>query len=233
MPATSRLLYYDLGMNADDDGFVEWFMVTRMSGSTEQDLRVLQANGFVHVFDENVLIITDWKENNKIRKDRYQKSRYIGVYNLETIDTESVSEQCQPNDNQMTTAGTHRLGKDRLGKDRLGNTSKANASLVKTKYNPLGAEIIKAMEGIDPKNKRYYGNTTQRKACDELLEYYGLENVLKQIELYKELLRRGVVPYLPDITTPCQLRDKYQAINRSIERELSKKKAEAKKHIIL
>ena len=34
MPMSSRLLYYDLGMNADDDGFVEHFMVLRMTGAT-------------------------------------------------------------------------------------------------------------------------------------------------------------------------------------------------------
>ncbi len=41
MPPTSRLLYYDLGMQADDDGIVETFSVMRTTGATEDDLRVL------------------------------------------------------------------------------------------------------------------------------------------------------------------------------------------------
>lgn len=41
MPATSRLLYYDLGMDADDDGVVEAFSVMRKTGATDDDLRVL------------------------------------------------------------------------------------------------------------------------------------------------------------------------------------------------
>ena len=83
MPATSRLLYYDLGMNADDDGFVEHFMVLRMTGATQQDLGVLELNGLVKIFDENVLWIKDWKENNYIPKDRYQQSKYLQLYNIE------------------------------------------------------------------------------------------------------------------------------------------------------
>ena len=90
MPMTSRLLYYDLGMNADDDGFVEHFMVLRMTGATQQDLGVLEINGLVKVFDDNVLWIKDWKENNYIQKDRYQPSKYLGMYNLETICIQNV-----------------------------------------------------------------------------------------------------------------------------------------------
>lgn len=84
MPATSRLLYYDLGMNADDDGYAEWFTVMRMSGASEQDLAVLKSNGLVEVFDENVLVIRDWHENNYIQKDRYTASKYLDVYKLDT-----------------------------------------------------------------------------------------------------------------------------------------------------
>ena len=45
MPVTSRLLYYDLGMAADDDGCVEAFAVMRMTGATEDDLKVLVSKG--------------------------------------------------------------------------------------------------------------------------------------------------------------------------------------------
>ena len=43
MPPTSRLLYFDLGMEADDDGCVEAFTVMRKTGAAEDDLRVLVA----------------------------------------------------------------------------------------------------------------------------------------------------------------------------------------------
>lgn len=90
MPMSSRLLYYDLGMNADDDGFVEHFMVLRMTGASQQDLGVLELNGLVKVFDDNVLWIKDWKENNYIQKDRYTPSKYLQIYNLDTICIQNV-----------------------------------------------------------------------------------------------------------------------------------------------
>lgn len=107
MPMSSRLLYFDLGMNADDDGYCEWYPVLQMTGAKEQDLQVLQANDFVQVFDTNVLVIRDWKENNQIRMDRYQVSKYVEKYR----DNLGL-----PNGNQVATNGKPSIGKDRIGK---------------------------------------------------------------------------------------------------------------------
>ena len=60
-------------------------MVLRMTGATQQDLGVLELNGLVKIFDENVLWIKDWKENNYIRNDRYTPSKYLSVYSVDTI----------------------------------------------------------------------------------------------------------------------------------------------------
>lgn len=77
MPPSSRLLYYDLGMSADDDGVVEAFTVMRTTGATEDDLRVLVSKGFITVLnDDLVSFINDWKRNNLIKKDRYHESIY-------------------------------------------------------------------------------------------------------------------------------------------------------------
>lgn len=110
MPPSSRLLYYDLGMYADDDGVVEAFTVMRQTNATEDDLRVLVAKGFVKILNEDlVAVITDWNVNNLIRSDRYKPSIYkdllVGI----------------PNDNQRYTSGNPSIGKGRLGKVSLGN----------------------------------------------------------------------------------------------------------------
>lgn len=121
MPPSSRLLYYDLGMAADDDGIVEAFTVMRTTGATEDDLRVLAAKGFISVLnDDLVAFITDWKQNNQIRPDRYKPSVYASL--LVKID-DGI-----PDDNQTSTDGIPmvakretqvRLGKDRIDKDRI------------------------------------------------------------------------------------------------------------------
>ena len=77
MPPSARLLYFDLGMAADDDGAVEAFAVLRLTGASRDDLQVLVDRGYVKVLnDELVSYICDWKRNNSIRADRYQPSIY-------------------------------------------------------------------------------------------------------------------------------------------------------------
>lgn len=88
----------------------------------------------------------------------------------------------------------------------------------KAKHDPLGAEIIKAFELVDPKNKNYYGNTSQRAACDFLLKEYGLEEVLKRITV---LPRTNKTSYFPTITTPVQLRDKWVQLQDAADRRRS------------
>ena len=59
MPPFPRLLCYDLGLSADDDGFCEHYQLMKMTDAKPDDLKVLQAKGFDKVFDDKVLIILD------------------------------------------------------------------------------------------------------------------------------------------------------------------------------
>ena len=83
MPQSAQNLYFHLGMNADDDGFCEHFTIMRMTESKPDDLRILQFKEFVKIFDDKVLIVLDWKENNYVRSDRYTPSRYLKIYKEE------------------------------------------------------------------------------------------------------------------------------------------------------
>ena len=125
MPVTSRLLYYDLGMAADDDGCVEAFAVMRMTGATEDDLKVLVSKGFVRVLNEDLVVyITDWQANNQIRKDRYHEGRYKGLIDCEvgSLPDNQVTAVRQPSGNQMgdDLATEVRLGKVSIGKASIG-----------------------------------------------------------------------------------------------------------------
>ena len=152
LSASARLLYYDLGMLADDDGFVEAFGVIRQTQSSEDDLLELAAKGFVTVLnDELVAHITDWNENNKIRKDRRRPSIYSDLLDaaaagcsLNAVLDDRLTTKCQPSDNQLTTicqpsdnqltticqpTDNHLTTQDRIGKDRLGQFSTGKDSL--------------------------------------------------------------------------------------------------------
>jgi len=76
-------------------------------------------------------------------------------------------------------------------------------------------EVIKLFEEVDPKNKTYYGNKTQRGACQFLLEEYGLEEIKKRVEV---LPKTNGMPFFPNITTPVQLRDKWVQLDSQIKR---------------
>ena len=115
MPPSSRLLYYDLGMYADDDGVVEAFSVMRQTSATEDDLRVLVSKGFVTVLNEDlVTLIEDWNTNNFIRNDRYHPSIYKDLVLRLTAGI--------PDDNQRDTEVS--IGKVSIGKDSIGNNKR-------------------------------------------------------------------------------------------------------------
>ena len=77
MPKTSQCLYFHLGMQADDDGVVEAYPVMNMIKAQEDDLQVLIGRNFVKVLNEDmVAYLVDWADQNRIRKDRKQDSRY-------------------------------------------------------------------------------------------------------------------------------------------------------------
>lgn len=120
MPPTSRLLYYDLGMQADDDGVVEAFAVMRTTGATEDDLKVLATKEFITVLNEDLVThITDWRRNNLIKNDRYHPS----IYN-DLLVRIADGTQTEPTWNQD---GTHLEPEVRLGKDSIGESIGASA----------------------------------------------------------------------------------------------------------
>ena len=124
MPISARLLYYELGMRADDDGFIASpKKIVKMTGCTEDDLKLLITKGFVICFDSGVIVITEWKLHNYIPSDRYHKTMYQeelqqlrlenNVYLPVVSNTETI---CIQPVYKMDTED--RLGKDRLGKDK-------------------------------------------------------------------------------------------------------------------
>ena len=126
MPASSRDLYFQLGLDADDEGIVEAFSVMRLVGSTEDDLRILVAKGFVKILnDDLVSYITDWNENNYIQNDRFHKSKYHDL--LVTLKTEASGYKL---DTGRIQDGYQLDTEVRLGKDSIGKVSKGKDNTV-------------------------------------------------------------------------------------------------------
>ena len=87
MPISSRLLYYDLGMRADDDGFVNSpKKIMRMIGATDDDIKLLIAKKFIIPFESGIVVIKHWRINNYLRGDRYKGTTYTKEKSLLQID---------------------------------------------------------------------------------------------------------------------------------------------------
>lgn len=126
MPVTSQALYFHLGMNADDDGFIQPKLTMRKIGFTDDDLKVLLAKRFLLPFESGVVVIKHWLIHNMIRLDRYKPTRFSEekqklflkenkAYTDNKDNGVALLPEWQPNGNQA--APQVRLGKDRLGKD--------------------------------------------------------------------------------------------------------------------
>lgn len=77
MPVSSQNLYWHLCMHADDDGFLgNPKTIVRSIGAQQDDLKFLVEKGYVIVFEDGVIAITDWFVHNYIPKDRYHETVY-------------------------------------------------------------------------------------------------------------------------------------------------------------
>lgn len=122
LSARARLLYYDLGMAADDDGVSEAFTVMRTTGASRRDLNALEEQGFVRVLnDELVTLILAWRQNNHVRADRYKPGMH-----RELLEQAGLADNVGCADgNQAVDARSTQV---RLGKDRLGKVSGGSAA---------------------------------------------------------------------------------------------------------
>lgn len=138
MPSESQLLYFHLGMNADDDGFISNAkMVQRVLGASDDALKILLAKKFIIPFDTGICVIKHWRINNQLRKDRYNETKYLdeksllfirenGAYTTNPENAIEVprghfltlSDTGIPNGNQMATNGKPSIGKVSIGKVR-------------------------------------------------------------------------------------------------------------------
>ena len=180
MPMSARLLYYDLGMRADDDGVVEAYNVLKMTGSTEDDLRVLLAKEYVKVLnDDMVTFICHWSEHNKIRADRKIDSIYKdlllqvlpSVKLLEPKERADLKKRNSIND-EWTSIGRPMDG---IGKDRLDEYKVSNEVIdeIKIKWNGLGINKL-----VNISDKRY-------RKLQIILSENNIDTVFEAIEKIK------------------------------------------------
>ena len=122
MPRSTRLLYYDLSLDADDDGFIDKYKsIMRLTGASEDDLKLLIAKSFIIPFENGVIVIKHWRMNNLIRSDRYKPTVYQEEKKqLSLKENGSYTKKTTigiPNDNQRETQ--YSIEKDSIVKESI------------------------------------------------------------------------------------------------------------------
>lgn len=179
MPITSRLLYYDLNIRADDDGFVASpKKIQRMIGCSDDDMKMLIAKKFIIPFENGICVIRHWRVHNYIQKDRYTPTMY--KYEKNMLESENgvyyISEQHM--DTKCIQDGSNMDTQVRLGKDRL-VLNKDN--IVQSKDKNEIKEQIEKLWKLYPFKK---GKATAVKKIANILKVYSFDEIKLCIERY-------------------------------------------------
>ncbi len=215
MPPTSRDLYYQLCMYADDDGFISPRKIMRMIGSSEDDLKIIIAKRFVLPFESGVVVIKHWLIHNLIRADLYHETLHKeekaklglnknGAYtemrddaNLMRNDVSELKvieppEWLKKRRNEQRTANVPQTAL-RLGKDRLVNNDQ-NPINTETQNIPILLEEKKGEKKFPEDFENFWkiyprkvGKLAALKSWEKISPNLELQNKMKEtVELQKK-----------------------------------------------
>lgn len=148
MPISSRLLYYELGMRADDDGFVgNWKKILLFTGLKEDDMKILISKQFIIPFESGVIVIRHWRMNNYLQNDRTKPTIYQDELKQLGLDENNVY--------TMYTDGIHRIDKNSIDKNRIEykeEINKEEKNFKKPTLEEVETYCQERKNGIDPQS---------------------------------------------------------------------------------
>ncbi|MRH08973.1 hypothetical protein GIX81_05840 [Lactobacillus reuteri] len=214
MGMTAQSLYFHLGMNADDDGFVgNPKSIKRMIGASEDDLKALVEKDYLIVFDDGVVVIKDWLVSNYVKKDRYTPTIYTDDRKLIGLDKNKRYQFVSDLETDRNQVGTEMEPKriqsgDKMEPECIQNGSKNNSNFFKENPKSQRGQGINAMEpnwnqnGTEMDPQVRLGKDRLSKSKDSLnttsttlnLYYKGLEN-----QKFKDEFKRLVSEYGNDV----------------------------------
>lgn len=199
MPATTQCLYFHLNMRADDDGFIgNPKRIMKITGASEDDLRLLIAKRFVLTFEDGVIVIKHWRMHNTLSRDRYVETSYTdekkmlllkdnGSYSLtggnpidDTRLIERSGRQTQQRRNKDATKTHADKGLD-IDKEKDNKLIVSKDTICQTdvrrvieEWNKLQEVGINPIRDIKPSSKRY-------QLLKGRIREYGINEVLNAI----------------------------------------------------
>lgn len=192
MPMSARLLYYDLGMRADDEGFVSSpKKISKMIGASDDDLRILVTKQFILPFESGVVVIKHWKVNNYIRSDRFtptqfqEEKKFIAIAENGTyIKEEKVMDTIGiPNDNQVVDKMDTQvsIGKNSLVKFSIDKNSIKIDSILKESITRVEEYIFDLLHIVEAGRLWFSNYINQTFTNNSDIPVETLENLFMQI----------------------------------------------------
>lgn len=222
MPQSTQNLYFHLGMRADDDGFVSSpKKIIKIIGANIDDLKLLLAKNYIQTFDDGIIVITHWKINNYIQKDRYKGTMYQSHLKELSIDENGLYTKCIQDVNKMDTQ--IRLDKNSIDKKRIVEAIEEKTSNEEINLSATTAKKIINIEDIIKQFKKSRNPSVYEiEELNNLSNTFSIENVLEAVKIAQ---KQGVlnIRYIEGVLkTP----DK----NQKSEEELLEKEAKKKEN---
>lgn len=141
---TAQALYFMLGMDTDDDGFVSFKKIQKLGGFAIDDLNVLVAKGLVIVFDNGIVAITHHEIHNYLQRRKptiYQKQFHqlaltkdkTYVFNTCLTNVELDEIRLEERRGELLI-NQNALGTGKTGEEKDGDGENAKAEKEKTEF---------------------------------------------------------------------------------------------------
>ena len=213
MPISSQALYFHLGMNADDDGFVQPKVIMRSIGSGDDDLKVLLTKRFLLHFESGVVVIKHWLIHNLIQKDRYHPTRF-----------QDEKKALYIKENKAYTDSVNKmLPEVRLGKDRLLLATRVETIVSdpdkeeREKYPRKTTEEMHQVFDLfsdNPARKLWHRRVGEREAAQVLYDEWGLEELRKRYAIARKYRNEQLCP---QINSPIEFLEKMPKMGKFLK----------------
>lgn len=203
MPANTQCVYLRICRHADSNGVC----------FPSRKKLALECGMNIKTLDKCLTVLEECKFIKKTqRKKDNSKENISNLYQIMLFedDNEVAPKQVQPSTEIGATSSP------KIGSVTISNTNYNHLTNSDTNVSQDISLIIKSFEQINQSCSKFYGNTTQRKACEQLIENYSLDRVISVIE--KTLPKTNGMQYFPTITTPLQLLDKWAALESAVRK---------------
>lgn len=159
MPLSTQALYFHLGMNADDEGFLNNAKsVQRSIMASDDDMKLLIAKNFIIPFASGVVVIKHWKMHNSIQPSKLKPTQYTEEKSLLSV-----------KENKAYTLNVNNLSTNCRQTDDKCRQNDAEIRLDKIRLDKISIEEDIGEEPT-PKTKHKYGEFNNVLLSDEELE---------------------------------------------------------------